>query len=102
MEKDLICKFIDYEVSGVVVILNWDGTEGAIKMTPRKTRDLSHVESVINDGGFGAQKILYAVIRVYKNYEYGATDFFYSEDINFVNPGEGVPDKYLDFMDEIC
>lgn len=89
--EDLKCKFLGFKVTGASYIHLWGGGHGCIEMTSylvEKEEDIIHT---INDGGFGCERIEYAFILVYAQYEYNATKFLYKKFVNLLNPNEEVP-----------
>lgn len=105
IEKPLISKFDHYEIQGAALIKTWDGNVGGIKMEERFTKDdlNDHKNCIpfINDGGFGCQQILSAVVEVFKVYEHGAKTFWYNEDFNLTDPGKKLTDETAQLLNEI-
>jgi len=70
--KDLLLKFVGYQVAGIASLDLWGGGEGTIEMNPRfidkDKLSASTLKSCINDGGFGCQKITAAELVIYKVY----------------------------------
>lgn len=110
--------FIGYHVEGIAVLQHWGGETGFIRMNPFNfdatnlgETDLSDeeelneiIKSLINDNGFGCEKIFGAWIVLYANYSndevYSGTrihlkDFYLDKDVN------KTPEKYIQMAEEV-
>ena len=93
MEKPLVEKFSNYEITGLVKLEDWTGNIGVIKMTPaiihkNQFIDLNNHQNCIeyiNDAGFGCKNKLAAIITVWKVYEHGGKVIWYSDSFNLQN-----------------
>ena len=92
-EKPLVCKFIGYKIFGMVCIQPWGGGKGMIEMNPKLVNTEDEIRYAVNDGGFGCERMLYARVEVYKQYENGASNFFETRWINLVDENEPVTEK---------
>ena len=114
-EAPLVEKFSHYEILGAVKVETWDGSEGYIRMEPRRVYpnpwedfldqkiDLENHENCIqflNDGGVGCKQIIAAIVDVWKCYEKGGRVFWYGDNFNLRNPGEPVSEKDLDELND--
>lgn len=75
MEKNLICEPIGYVLEGLVAISMWGGGEGTMPMDAVKFNHKpseKEIKESINDGGFGCESYLGAVVRIDTLYTHGA------------------------------
>lgn len=98
-EEPIICEFKYYEIWGIVKLEARDGTTGIIGMIPSITDiDLNdHLNCIpfINDSGFGSKHFIAATIDVYKVYENNAKKFWYSDNLNLIDPTKPVSEEDL-------
>ena len=96
--EDLVCKFRCYKVTGFALINDWYNRTGTVSMKPKEVSDLKQetLLKAVNDGGFGAQNIIAAKMRIYRCYEFGAQVFEKDVNLNILNPDEPVPEETLD------
>ena len=85
--KSLTCKLTGYQIVGMAAIKLWGGGEGTIPMYPTRINSnepptLSQIQTAVNDGGFGCESILGAVVRVDSLYEHGAKTYGEAQLIN--------------------
>ena len=62
-------KLRDYKIEGIVLIQLWGGKQATISMKPEfiKEEPLTWFD-VLNDNGYGCEKILGGIISIYANY----------------------------------
>lgn len=67
--KTIEVKLQDYRIEGLVLIQLWGGGQATISMRPEhiKEEPLTWFD-VLNDNGFGCEKILGGIISIYANY----------------------------------
>lgn len=89
--ENLNCKFVGFKVVGTAYIRLWGGGSGCIEMNSSLVEKEEDIINAINDGGFGCEKIEYALIFVYAQYEYNASKLLYEKFVNLLHPDEEVP-----------
>ena len=99
--EDLKCEFIGYKVTGISFLKTWDGTSGCIEMDPTLVEKEEDINSAINDAGFGCERIEYALIRVFAQYQYNALKFLYEKFVNLSNPLKEVPKEIQNKMTDM-
>ena len=69
--KKVVLSFTNYRIEGEVKVIDWYDQEGILYMTPYHidNLDLEEIKAGINDGGFGVQRFVSAIIDIYENYE---------------------------------
>jgi len=90
--KSLTCKLIGFQIVGMAAINLWGGGEGTIPMYPTRINSnepptLAQIQDAVNDGGFGCESILGAVVRVDALYEHGAKTYGEAQLINNAHAG---------------
>ena len=67
--KTIILKLTDYVITGTADLTMWDGGNGSIEMEKFHVTKLKDIKEMLNDNGFGVEKINGAVCNIYRNYE---------------------------------
>ncbi len=85
--KTLTVKQIGYEITGMAAINLLGGGSGTIPMYPtrltqEKEPTAQQIQEAVNDGGFGCESILGALVRVDTLYECGAVEYGETQLIN--------------------
>ena len=88
----LSCKQIGFQIVGMAAISLWGGGEGTIPMYATRINSdvpptMEQIRAAVNDGGFGCQSIMGAVVRVDTLYEHGAKTYGEAQLINLSPAG---------------
>lgn len=88
----ITCNHIGFIIVGLAAINLWGGGEGTFPMKSTRintTEPLTQeqIREAVNDGGFGAESIMGAVVRVDTIYEHGAKTYGDAQIINFSPAG---------------